>query len=230
MTSSQSAFITSVNETPANCWYTDNKGRTVTAEIRGMFPLQNMLGFPRALDHLDITWSVTALLNAAIDFLCCLHSLFKYSLVVYYTVVCSYNFYVVLTSAVMMCSGDEISFTGFFPYILNNAWVWWWSVHRSSLLTLEIAVLCFTVYWINISRVHCFCQTSADCRFMNICLWNTTLLQTLGGFQGLSAMPRCQRFCVASLAYHDELTCHGAFIESMVLCMIFRHGHYSAFW
>jgi len=119
MISSQGAFIIYVNETPANCWYTDNKGKTVTAEIRGVFPLQNMLGFPRALDRLDIKWSVTTLLNrgsavrfAARDFLCCLHCLFKYNLAVYYTVVCSSNFYVVLTSVVMMCSGDEISFTG----------------------------------------------------------------------------------------------------------------------
>ena len=39
------------------------------------------------------------------------HSLFKHSLAVYYTVVCSSNFYVVLTSVVTMCLGDEISFT-----------------------------------------------------------------------------------------------------------------------
>ena len=95
-----------------------------------------MLRFPRALDPMDITWSVTTLLNngSALhftprDFLCCIHSLFKYSLVVYYTVVYSSNFYVVLTSIVtMLCSGVD-TFHRFmkdyvvFSYILNSAWV-----------------------------------------------------------------------------------------------------------
>ena len=42
----------------------------VTAEIRGVFPIQSMLGFPRALGSRYITWSVTALFTgcSAVNF------------------------------------------------------------------------------------------------------------------------------------------------------------------
>jgi hypothetical protein len=100
-----------------------------------------------------------------------------------------------------MFSGDEISFTAlwetvwFFPYILNNALFWWWSIHRPKLLTLEITVLCFTIYWINIYLDYVvFVQTSAYCSYMNICHWNSTLLQSLGSLHGLSAMPLLSSF------------------------------------
>lgn len=176
MTSSQGAFVTSVNEIPRNCWYTDKKGKTVTAEVHGVFPLQNMLRFPRVLDRLDIMWSVTAVLNSGSavhftprDFLCCLRSLFNTA----FLLLIQLSIHLIFTCFNKCCYDVFRGWDLFhmfmkdcvvFSYILNNAWVWWWSVRRPKLLTSEIAVLCLTVYWINIFRVHCFCQTIAYCR------------------------------------------------------------------
>ena len=104
MTSSQGAFVTSVNEIPANCWYTDNKGKTVTAEVRGVFLLQNMLRFPRALDRLKVMWSVTAVLNSGSavhftprDFLGCLTCLLTFLLTYLLTFLLTYLLTYLLT-------------------------------------------------------------------------------------------------------------------------------------
>jgi len=58
--------------------------------------------------------------------------------------------------------------------------------------------------------------------------WTTTLSSIVERLPKSFRNPRCQRFffSVVTLPYHVELTCHGAFIESLVLCMTFRHGYY----
>jgi hypothetical protein len=85
------------------------KGKMST-EFRGVFPHQNILGFPGALYRLNIPLSVTTLLNRTA--LCALHqkpfcaAYILYLITVlffYYTVVFSSNFYVVLTSFFLRC-------------------------------------------------------------------------------------------------------------------------------
>jgi hypothetical protein len=44
--------------------------------------------------------------------------------------------------------------------------------------------------------------------------------------KSFSETPIVGVFSVVPLPYRVELTCHGAFIESVVLCMTFRHGYY----
>lgn len=135
-TALQGAQITAVNETTANCWYADNKGKNVSTEFRGVFPHQNILGFPGALYRLNIRLSVTTLLNRTA--LCALHqkpfcaAYILYLITVlffYYTVVFSSNFYVVLTSFFQdVFRGWDIFSslwkTVVFSHVLNNTWVW----------------------------------------------------------------------------------------------------------